>query len=208
MTGANDCANIKALTGLGRLGVLGVVNWRGKLSNVRDRNRNLSQIQRQLLDFYYELPFEKHPLWMGIKEHELTLSQIFKAETQHFLRSKRGQSLRRKSADDCEPKSGLIYQGALDNYLEEVVPDGSGPSHLDLIVRLLVDGGVTHEELAEAEPTPGNAAAMALYEDIAGRGTACHLIGAGLVEFYYSRLAPEIYDAYTRHYGMTAHLRP
>src|SRR5207247_1949583 len=48
------------------------------------------------------------------------------------------------------------------------------------------------------------AAAMALYADIGSRGAPCHILGAGAVEFYYSKLAPEIFTAYTTKYEMTA----
>lgn len=46
---------------------------------------------------------------------------------------------------------------------------------------------------------------MALYSDIAARGSACHLIGAGVVEYYYSQLSPKIFDAYVSMYKMTAY---
>lgn len=52
-------------------------------------------------------------------------------------------------------------------------------------------------------PTPANAAAIALYRDIGSRGAGCHMLGAGAVEFYYCKLSPEIFDAYTRKYGMS-----
>ncbi len=42
---------------------------------------------------------------------------------------------------------------------------------------------------------------MALYREVANRGSACHLVGAGIVEYYYAQLAPEIYAAYTNYYG-------
>lgn len=164
---------------------------------------NFSEHQRQLLDVHDMFPIGRHPLWISITKHELSFDQVIKAEVQHYVRSKRGQSMRKRSVDECNPKSGLIYQGALDNYLEEVVPNGSGPSHLDLIEKLLIGGGAEPDELARAQPTPGNVAAIALYEDITNRGTACHLIGAGLVEYYYSQLAPKIYEVYTSYYGMT-----
>lgn len=138
-------------------------------------------------------------------EHTLGLSEVLRAETQHYLRTRAGQSLRRQSAQFAPAKSPRIFEAALSNYLEEVAPVNSDPSHLQLIERLLLAGGITEQQLAVAEPTPGNAAAMALYKDIASRGSACHLIGAGVVEFYYSQLSPRIFEAYTSFYGMSEH---
>lgn len=154
---------------------------------------------------YDLLPFREHPLWQSVFRHELTLNQILQAEKQHYLRTKAGQGLRREAALNAPPGSKGIFEAAVSNYLEEVAPDQSHPSHLDLIKRLLVSGGIRPTQLGRTRPTPGNAAAMALYRDIANRGAACHLIGAGAVEYYYAQLAPDIYKAYTSYYGMTPH---
>ncbi len=99
--------------------------------------------------------------------------------------------------------SPRIFERLLDTYLEECTHDASGPSHLALIQRLVRLGGVTDSVLAAAVPTPGNAAAMALYREITSRGAGCHMLGAGVVEYYYCRLSPQIFDAYTTHYGMS-----
>lgn len=152
---------------------------------------------------YDLLPFREHPLWQSVLRHDLTLDQILQAEKQHYLCTKAGQVLRREAALNAPPGSKSIFEAAVSNYLEEVAPDQSHPSHLDLIKRLLVSGGIRPTQLDRTRPTPGNAAAMALYRDIANRGAACHLIGAGAVEYHYARLAPDIYEAYTSHYGMT-----
>ena len=78
-----------------------------------------------------------------------------------------------------------------------------GPSHLELIERLVLMGGATRSDIEGTPATPGNAAAMALYQDISDRGAGCHMLGAGVVEFYYSQLAPSIFEAYTTRYGMS-----
>jgi pyrroloquinoline quinone (PQQ) biosynthesis protein C len=158
----------------------------------------------KILSFYDLLPFRDHPLWRAVLSHELTLNQILQAEIQHYLRTKAGQALRQESALNAPPSTPGIFEAALSNYLEEVAPNRTHPSHLDLIKRLLLSGGIPAIELDKTALTPGNSAAIALYRDIANRGPACHLIGAGAVEFYYSSLAPEIYKAYTSHYGMTS----
>jgi pyrroloquinoline quinone (PQQ) biosynthesis protein C len=159
--------------------------------------------KRRVLELYDLFPFHQHPLWQAIINGELTLKQVINAEKQHYLRTKAGQQLRQQSAQYSRTKSPKIFEAALSNYLEEVAPDQSHPSHLELIKRLLNVAGVTDNQLRLVRPTPGNSAAMALYKDIADRGAANHLVGAGAVEFHYSMLAPKIFHAYTTIYGMT-----
>ena len=160
-------------------------------------------LRNKVLSFYDSFPFPKHPLWCGILNKKFSLSQIVEAEKQHYLRTKAGQKLRQQSAQYSRTGSAKIFEAALSNYLEEVAPDNSHPSHLELIQRLLTIAGVTDNQLKRTKPTPANAAAIALYKDIAERGAACHLVGAGAVEYHYSKLAPKIFDAYVKLYGMT-----
>jgi pyrroloquinoline quinone (PQQ) biosynthesis protein C len=159
--------------------------------------------RRAALKKYNEFPFLKHPLWVSVIKGKLSLKQVLNAETQHYLRTKAGQGLRKRSALNGGATTQRILKAALKTYIEEVVPDKKGPSHLDLIERLLVTGGVAKAVLKKTKLTPGNAAAIAMYRDIAIRGSGCHLVGAGAVEYYYCQLTPEIYGAYTKRYGMT-----
>jgi hypothetical protein len=65
-------------------------------------------------------------------------------------------------------------------------------------------GGYAESKLRKAQMTPGNVAAVALYRDITDRGAGCHMVAAGVVEHYYSKLAPSIFHAYTSRYHMSA----
>jgi pyrroloquinoline quinone (PQQ) biosynthesis protein C len=156
----------------------------------------------KLLAHYDEFPFQEHPLWLAIQRHELSLDEILCAETQHYIRTRAGQDLRRAALSMADGRNGKLFALLLDTYLEECTEDVSGPSHLELIRRFLIGNGVSQDELEKAKPTPGNAAAMALYRDITSRGSACHMIGAGAVEHYYSILSPKIFKAYTALYGI------
>lgn len=157
----------------------------------------------ELLSIYEAYPFARHPLWTRVMAGKLTPKQVFDAETQHYLRTKIGVDLRRKALEEARAISPAIFELLLKTYLEECTRDVSGPSHLELIERLLLVGGRTKVELASAEPTPGNAAAVALYAAIAERGAGCHMLAAGAVEYYYSQLSPKIFDAYTGIYNMS-----
>lgn len=159
--------------------------------------------RQHLLDLYDLFPFERHPLWQAVLRKELTYEQVIKAEVQHYLRTREGRQLRAIALQMAEQSSQEIFELLLETYLEECTEDSTGPSHLDLIHRLVTLGGITDQELAVAQLTPGNAAAVAMYRDITRRGAACHMLGAGAVEYYYSQLSPKIHVVYTTHYGMS-----
>ncbi len=158
----------------------------------------------RLLSLYDLFPFHLHPMWLAVERKELSLEEVLAAETQHWIRTRAGQRLRKEALDVASGTSELIFEFLLKTYLEECTEDSTGPSHLDLIERLLITGGLSMKQLEETWPTPGNSAAIALYSDIGSRGAGCHMLGAGAVEHFYSKLSPQIFDAYTNHYGMSA----
>ncbi len=134
----------------------------------------------------------------------LTYDQVIKAEVQHYIRTRAGQSLRREALNMAKAVNPKIFELLLETYLEECTHDSSGPSHLELIQRLVSLGGYPSEKLDSATATPGNAAAMALYKDITTRGAGCHMLGAGAVEHFYCQLSPRVYAIYTDKYAMSA----
>ena len=159
--------------------------------------------RQQLLDLYEDFPFHRHPLWRAVIAGSLSRRQVILAEVQHCIRTKAGQALRREALSSAEASSVPIFEMLLETYLEECTHDASGPSHLELIQRLVLSSGLSQETLHSAKATPGNAAAIALYKDISARGAGCHMLGAGAVEYYYCKLSPEIYKAYTSRYAMS-----
>lgn len=163
----------------------------------------MSARRTSLLQLYDLFPFADHPLWRAVRGKELTYDQVIKAEIQHWLRTKAGQPLRRNALDLANRVSPEIFEALLQTYLEECTDDASGPSHLELIRRLVTMGGASEVDLGRARNTPGNAAAIALYRDIGSRGAGCHMLGAGTVEYFYCQLSPQIYEAYTQEYGMS-----
>lgn len=173
-------------------------------SNSCGGRATMSGVQDKLLRFYDLFPFHRHPLWRAVIASELSYEQVIAAEVQHFIRTKAGQPLRKQALDEAAALSSKIHELLHETYQEECTDEASGPSHLELIRRLVVDGGVSKSSLGAALPTPGNAAAIALYRDIGTRGPGCHMLGAGAVEYYYCQLSPRIHEAYTDGYGMTA----
>ena len=155
-----------------------------------------------LLRLYDLFPFESHPLWVAILRGRLSYEQVIRAEAQHWIRTKAGRSLREEAVNVAKSLSPLIFEMLLETYLEECT-DKCGPSHFDLIEKLVTAGGYRRDQLEATEPTPGNAAAIALYRDISARGAGCHMLGAGTVEHFYCQLSPKIFEAYVRIYGMS-----
>jgi pyrroloquinoline quinone (PQQ) biosynthesis protein C len=149
-------------------------------------------------------PFHDHPHWRAVMNRELSLEQILRAEVQHYLRTRAGQALRREAVDKAKAMSPTIFESILQTFLEECTTNNTNVNHLDLILRLVTSAGISKEECEVSIPTPGNSAAIALYRDIASRGAACHILGAGAVEHYYAALSQKIYSVYTEHYGMSA----
>lgn len=159
----------------------------------------------EVLGFYNSLPFEHHPLWRAILSGTLSYQQVLMAEQQHFIRSNIGRSFREKAARDSADLSPKAHALLMETYYEECTDDETGPSHVALIERLLVEGGKSEAEIRNAIPTAGNSAAIALYKDIGDRGPLHHMIAAGAVEYFYSGLSPKIFSAYQQHYGMSEH---
>ena len=118
--------------------------------------------RKALLNLYDVAPFEHHPLWRGVMSKELSYQEVIDAEMQHMLRTRAGQRLRREALEVAEKVSPEIFEFLLQTYLEECTQDDTGPSHLQLIERLVTLGGKSKEDMDVALNTPGNAAAIAL----------------------------------------------
>lgn len=158
---------------------------------------------KAVLGYYDAFPFERHPLWQMVLSGGLTAAQVMRAETQHFIRSNVGREFRKRAAEQAANVSQRAHKLLMETYKEEYTEDETGPSHVDLIKRFLLIGGMSEGDIAAATPTPGNSAAIAMYKDITDRGPLHHMIGAGAVEYFYSGLSPKIFEAYVGRYGFT-----
>lgn len=159
-------------------------------------------LSEELLACYNALPFIEHPLWRVIRAGALTRDELIRAETQHYVRTRIGRELRRRAVERALPGT-LTFDRLLKTYLEECVESDTNRSHLGLVERILLAGGLTQHDIESLVPNGPNAAAIALYKDIADRGPACHLVAAGAVEHYYAKLTPEIFEAYRSKYGFS-----
>lgn len=131
-----------------------------------------------MLAYYDLVPFHRHPMWLAVFNDDLSPAQVYRAEAQHYLRTKAGRQLRRRAATQSKKVSPAIAAAMFETYVEECT-DQRGTNHLELVRRLVTSGGKSQSELDATRPTPGNAAAIALYRDIGERGFACHMLAAG-----------------------------
>jgi pyrroloquinoline quinone (PQQ) biosynthesis protein C len=168
-------------------------------------NQSLSANTKKLLCLYDLFPFHRHPLWLSVIRKDLTLDQVVKAECQHYLRTKAGQVLRKEAMQKCLNDSPILWGAIIETYIEECTEEDGTPTHLDLIKRMVMAKGITESDLENLKNTPGNIAAIALYSEISDRGAGCHIIGAGMVEHFYSQLCPKLFDSYTKNYGFTSY---
>jgi pyrroloquinoline quinone (PQQ) biosynthesis protein C len=175
------------------------------MSELKTKNIHLNEKILKLLKLYDLFPFHQHPLWQAIIHKRISKEQILLAEGQHYLRTKVGQGLRKEAMEKCLAVSSKMWEAIVETYLEECTEDDGTPNHLDLIKRFLKEGGYTEEKLLTLKNTPGNVSAIALYKHISDRGVGCHIIGAGVVEHFYSQLSPKIFEAYTSIYGFSEH---
>jgi len=166
-------------------------------------NTRLSDTAVKLLDMYELFPFQHHPLWKAIINKELSKEEVLRAEGQHYLRTKAGQPLRKLNMERSAAVSSILYDAIIETYKEECTDEDGSPTHLDLIARMLLENGYSTEYLSKLQNTPGNIAAISMYEYISNRGVGCHIIGAGIVEHFYSQLSPTIYKSYTENYNFS-----
>ena len=157
----------------------------------------------ELLDLYELFPFHLHPLWQSIFNGTLSKEQVLLAEAQHYLRTKVGQSLRKEAMEKCAATNEILWNAIIETYIEECTEDDGTPNHLEMIERLLSENGYT--DYKNGVNTPANIAAISLYKNISDRGAGCHIIGAGMVEYFYSQISPYIYTAYTKIYGFSSY---
>jgi pyrroloquinoline quinone (PQQ) biosynthesis protein C len=143
-----------------------------------------------------------HPYWRAVISGELSLPQVLQAEVQHFLRSKNSRSLRAKALGRARETSQQLFELLLETFIEECT-DQRGTNHLELVRRLLTGGGLDPDLYTNEHLKPGNTAAIALYREISDRGPEHHMLGAGVVEYYYSKLCPQVFRSYTQTYGMS-----
>ena len=156
----------------------------------------------ELWTYADEVPMEQHPWFNGIIQHHWTPEQIILGELQHYLRVRTnpihwGYIMINTVAE----RRYEFMDAVMDNFMEEL----SKPrSHVDIMLQLLEEGGITREEADNTEPAPGTLAAI---EPINGccqhRSALEGLAMLSLVEAQHAVVAAKVYPVMTGFYGFS-----
>jgi len=159
----------------------------------------------ELWSYADEVPMEQHPWFQGIIQHRWTPEQIVLGEVQHYLRVRTNPIYFGYIAVNAvnEKNYGLM-EVVLENFMEEL----SGPrSHVDIVLQMLEDAGISREEADQAEPAPGTLAAIETLIGCCQRRSA--LEGLAMLSFVESQhggpegVASKVYRELTGFYGFS-----
>src|SRR5947207_15937796 len=157
----------------------------------------------ELWSYADEVPMEQHPWFQGIIQHRWTPEQIVLGEVQHYLRVRTNPIYFGYIAVNAvDEKLYSLMEVVLENFMEEL----SGPrTHVDIVLQMLEEAGLSREEADQAEPTPGTMAAIEMIVGGCQRRSA--LEGLALLSFVESQhggpegVAAQVYREMIGHYG-------
>ena len=126
----------------------------------------------ELWSYADEVPMEQHPWFQGIIQHRWTPEQIVLGEVQHYLRVRTNPIYFGYIAVNAvDEKLYSLMEVVLENFMEEL----SGPrTHVDIVLQMLEEAGISREEADAAEPAPGTLAAIDCRRPRPRRPAACH----------------------------------
>ena len=159
----------------------------------------------ELWSYADEVPMEQHPWFQGIIQHRWTPEQIVLGEVQHYLRVRTNPIYFGYIAVNAvsEKNYGLM-DVVLENFMEEL----SGPrTHVDIVLQMLEEAGISREEADAAEPAPGTLAAIETIIGCCQRRSA--LEGLAMLSFVESQhggangVASKVYRELTDFYGFS-----
>jgi pyrroloquinoline quinone (PQQ) biosynthesis protein C len=159
----------------------------------------------ELWSYANEVPMIQHPWFQGILQHRWTREQIILGEVQHYLRVRTNPIFFGHIAINAvnEKQYGLM-EVVLDNFMEEL---GGERTHVDIMLQMLDEAGISREEADRAEPTPGTMAAIEMI--IGGCQRRSSLEGLALLSFVEDQhggangVAAQVYKQLTGYYGFS-----
>src|SRR5919198_6462056 len=160
----------------------------------------------ELWGYARQVPMLAHPWFQGIIQHRWTREQIVLGEVQHYLRVRTNPIFFGYIAVNAvnEKHYGLM-DVVLENFMEEL---GGERTHVDIMLQMLDEAGISREEADEADAAPGTMAAIDMIVGGCQRRSA--LEGLALLSFVEdqhggaSGVAAQVYSALTSFYGFSA----
>jgi pyrroloquinoline quinone (PQQ) biosynthesis protein C len=159
----------------------------------------------ELWSYANEVPMIEHPWFQGILQHRWSREQIILGEAQHYLRVRTNPIFFGHIAINAvnEKQYGLM-EVVLDNFMEEL---GGERTHVDIMLQMLDEAGISREEADRAEPAPGTMAAIEMI--IGGCQRRSALEGLALLSFVEDQhggangVAAQVYKELTGYYGFS-----
>lgn len=156
----------------------------------------------ELWDYANEVPMEQHPWFDGILNHRWTPEQIILGEIQHYQRVRTNPIHWGYIMINAVSEKQYGYMDAvLDNFSEEL----SRPrSHVDIMLQLLEEGGITREQADATDSAPGTIAAIEMINGCCQHRSALEgLAMLSLVEAQHAVVAAKVYLEMTGYYGFS-----
>lgn len=163
------------------------------------------ELIRSLWSISEAVPMAEHPWFKGIVTHRWTKEEIVRGEIQHYLRVRTNPIFFGYIAVNAvSEKNQALMEVVLENFLEEL---GGEKTHVDIMLQMLEENGITREMADETEPAPGTQAAIEMIVGGCQRRSA--LEGVALLSFVERQhggpdgVAATVYRELTGHYGFS-----
>src|SRR6266571_3419036 len=94
-----------------------------------------------------------HPWFKGIVEHRWTREQIVLGEIQHYLRVRTNPIFFGYIVTNvASERNYALMDIVMENFMEEL---GGEKTHVDIMLQMLDEAGISREEADRADPAPG-----------------------------------------------------
>src|SRR2546427_11807810 len=146
-----------------------------------------------------------HPWFKGIVEHRWTREQIVLGEIQHYLRVRTNPIFCGYIVTTvASERNYALMDIVMENFMEEL---GGEKTHVDIMLQMLDEAGISRDEADKADPAPGTLAAIEMIRS--GCQNRSALEGIALLAFVEAMhggpdgAAARVYKELTGHYGFS-----
>jgi len=152
-----------------------------------------------------ELFMPDHPWFKGIVDHRWTREQIVLGEIQHYLRVRTNPIFFGYIVTNvASERNYALMEIVMENFMEEL---GGEKTHVDIMLQMLDEAGISREEADKADPAPGTLAAIEMIRS--GCQNRSALEGISLLSFVEAMhggpdgAAARVFKELTGHYGFS-----
>ena len=156
----------------------------------------------ELWGYANEVPMEQHPWFDGILNHRWTPEQIILGEIPHYHRVRTNPIHWGYILVNAVSEKRYEYMDAvLDNFSEKL----SRPrTHVDIMLQLLEEGGITREQADATDSAPGTMAAIEMINGCCEHRSSLEgLAMLSLVETQHALVAAKVYREMTGYCGFS-----